>query len=156
MKWLETIMRYLWPLAVVATCTAQNVALLATNRPPQGETFTFAWDASQSVVDGYRVYTTTNKTDWKQVAQTTNLTATVSNIFAPCWWVCRSYRGTNESTNSNRIGYLGVDTVVTVTAQSSSNLTKWVEFATIFKGTNPPGMSFFRTYSAAQTFKRFE
>lgn len=99
--------RGVWELVTILLASAiwsvaQNVALLPPPLPvaPKGETFQLSWDASPSRVTEYRVYASTNRTNWKLVASTTNLTASVSNVIMPTWWVARAFDGT-ESTNSN-------------------------------------------------------
>jgi len=148
-------------LALLLLChiaAAQNVALLPPPLPPvpKGETFTLAWDASPSPGLEYRIYASTNRTDWRRVASTTNLTVTVSNVIMPTWWVARAGTSNAESADSNRIGWLTNYQVLTVTAQASSNLTSWATIGPITVRTNPTGQTFFRTAAQLKTFKKFE
>jgi len=145
-------------LLLCQIATAQNIALLPPPLPPvpKGETFTLAWDASPSPGVEYRIFASTNRTSWRRVASTTNLTVTVSNVIMPTWWVARAGTSNAESADSNRIGWLTNYQVLTVTAQASSNLTSWATIGPITVRTNPTGQTFFRTAAQLKTFKKFE
>jgi hypothetical protein len=111
---------------------------------PRGMAIDFAWNGVSGPAT-YRVYASTNQQDWRLVAETTSTSCRVTNLFLPQSFVCRAVAAGEESADSNRVVLLGLDTVVTITAEASPDLNDWKPYATIFTGTNPPGMSFFRT-----------
>ena len=142
-------------LFVAGVDTAETQIAIAA-APPRGAAITFEWDASPGAT-GFRVYVATNRAaPWQIAATVATNRATVTNLFFPVWLTVRALAGTNESENSNVLGILGRDTVVTITAESSADLASWTNYATIFKGTNPPGMSFFRTAAKSATVFRLE
>lgn len=105
---------------------------------------------------GVRIYASTNRIDWRRIAQVGLVTNfTVTNIFLPQSFVAR-YVTTNEleGPDSNLLSVIGREVVVTVTAQSSTNLTQWDTLATVYNRTNAPEPArYFRnTISAVQRF----
>lgn len=122
---------------------------------PRGESITLAWDASPDA-DLYRLLTSTNKLDWVVVAETTATSARATNLFAPVWFAATAARGEDESVFSNLVGWLGNESVVTITAESSADLNIWSDYAQIFKGTNVTGMNFYRTRADTVTRRIIE
>lgn len=116
-----------------------------------GYSVNLAWDASPSAgVTSYSMYVSSNKLDWVNFGQTTGLTMTVQSATLPQWYAVTSRGDSGESEFSNIVGWIGVNSVITVTAESSEDLQSWQDFAQIFKGTNVPGMKFFRTRAESQ------
>lgn len=136
--------------------TAMAAPLPNTNAPV-GQSIPLSWDMDpRAAFEVFRVYASSNKLDWRLVAETANKFAAITNIFLPQWFLARSVAGENESLNSNILGWLGNDQIILVTAEASGDLTTWSEYATIFKGTNVPGMKFFRTRASTTTKRVIE
>jgi len=157
MKCLE---KYGWLLCVamgaITFATAQNIALLPSLTPANvGDRVKLEWDASSGAT-GYNIYATSNKVSWRKVGSTTNAQITLSNVFLPQWWHCRAVAGTNESIPSNTSGWLSNYDVLTVNAESSSNLTAWKQYAQVYQATNPSGMNFFRTAANLKRYRKLE
>ena len=129
-----------------------------TVRVPAGDSAVLAWDASPdpSVV-GYRIYASTNKNDWRLLLSTTNLSATITNIFPPQWFAATAF-DTNglDSDFSNKLLLVQRDERITVTAEHAPDLEAvWVEYAMpIFTGTNVSGHDYFRTAAKRAIFWR--
>lgn len=124
---------------------AQRMAVrAAVVQPPatnHGYAVSLAWIApTNAAISGFRVFASTNKTIWRQVAQVgrTNFAA-VTNIFLPQWFVARAFNATIEGPDSNAAGVLGIDSVVRVEAQNATNQAgPWATLATIYERTNSP------------------
>lgn len=148
-------MKTLSLLLLATSALAQPLPPLPKVLPqPSGTNLTVAWDPSSWwTVDGYRLY-------WGAVSHTyTNmvdagpaLRVTVTNLVkrTTYYFAATSYDALGESFYSSELVYVPpvgpTNRVVTITAETSSNLTNWVTFTNLppMVLTNPPGPAFYR------------
>lgn len=172
MKWIATIlMAVSFQLSAVSqtfravpppnpNSLRMRMALAAVPVTPptnHGWNVPLVWEiTNHPALAGVRIYASTNRIDWRRIAQVglvTNCTAT--NISLPQSFVAR-YVSTNEleGPDSNLLSVLGREVVVTVRAQSSTNLAQWENLSIVYQRTNAPEAArYFRnTISAIQRF----
>ena len=121
----------------------------------KGETIKLGWDLPAEKYDGIRIYASSNKLQWREVAKVgwTNQ-CVVSNVFLPQWFVARSFTTNAESIDSNRLGILGYETIVRVWSKQSYSLAgPWTNAVKVFDATNAPGQMYF-AHTAERTTRR--
>lgn len=132
----------------------------ATAEPPRYSTVgaLLRWEHSTSdSVTGYNVYITSNRVnpDWSRYATLSYTNALgVTNLFPPVWFAVSALDADGfESDLSNIAGVLGVDRVVTVWSEVTTNLAgdEWRYLAPVQTITNPPEAQAFYRLGITQT-----
>jgi hypothetical protein len=129
--------------------------IVPRTNPPVGTKVLLGWDIpADPSIAGFRVYASSNKTDWRVVATVPRTNrATVTNIFLPQWFIARSSTSNGvESVPSNRLGILATDRIIEVRGrdEASVDLRTWSGTNRLVAClTNPPGQQFFRTQPLA-------
>ncbi len=139
---VSQVFRAVPPPSPVSVRWRQALAAVPVNPPTNhGWTVPLAWTiTNHPAIAGIRIYASSNRIDWRRVAQVGLATnCTVTNIFLPQSFVAR-YVTTNEveCQDSNLLEVVGRETIVTVTAQTSTNLVQWENLTTVYQRTNAP------------------
>lgn len=141
-------------LLLASSAMAQPFPPMPKVLAPSGTNLTIAWDASSWwTVDGYRLYWgAASHVYTNMVDAGPELRVTVTNLVkrTTYYFAATSYDALGESFYSSELVYVPpvgpTNRVVTITAETSSNLTNWASFTNMapIVFTNPPAPAFYR------------